>query len=90
MKPGIQYVLTHWIPGFIASGRRGQIQVDVAAFAPDEPGRPHRVLSLGEPARDKGMNTLATLSGYTGPRAACRGEYACGADETHLLQRGGL
>ena len=38
------------------SGRRSdQIQVDVAVFAPDEPGRPHRVLSLGEAKWDKVM-----------------------------------
>jgi uncharacterized protein len=36
--------------------RRGQIQVDVAVFAPDEPGRPRRVLSLGEAKWDKIMN----------------------------------
>jgi hypothetical protein len=28
--------------------RRSQIQVDVAVFAPDDPGRPRRILSLGE------------------------------------------
>lgn len=36
------------------------------------------------------MNPLVTSSGYTGPRVACREAYACGADETHLLQRAGL
>ena len=36
--------------------RRGQIQVDVAVFAPDEPGRPRRVLSLGEAPWDKVMD----------------------------------
>jgi uncharacterized protein len=35
---------------------RGQIQVDVAVYAPDEPGHPLRVLSLGEAMRDKVMN----------------------------------
>ena len=50
-------------PGEVAAGvvadplRRGQIQVDVAVFAPDEPGRPRRVLSLGEAKRDKVMGT---------------------------------
>ena len=33
--------------------RRGQIQVDVAVFAPDEPGRPHRVLCVGEAKWDR-------------------------------------
>jgi hypothetical protein len=67
--------------------RRGRFQV-VGVLALDEPGRPRRVLSLGETAGDKGTNLLVALSGYTGPRAACRSGYACGADETHLLQRG--
>jgi uncharacterized protein len=50
-------------PGEVAAGvvadplRRGQIQVDVAVFAPDEPGRPRRVLSLGEAKWDKVMGT---------------------------------
>ena len=50
------------VPGEVAAGvvadplRRGQIQVDVAVFAPDEPGRPRRVLSLGEAKWDKVMN----------------------------------
>jgi AAA+ ATPase superfamily predicted ATPase len=49
-------------PGEVAAGvvadplRRGQIQVDVAVFAPDEPGHPRRVLSLGEAKWDKTMN----------------------------------
>jgi uncharacterized protein len=49
-------------PGEVAAGvvadplRRDQIQVDVAVFAPDEPGRPRRVLSLGEAKWDKVMN----------------------------------
>ncbi len=34
--------------------RRAQIQVDVAVLTPDEPGRPRRVLSLGEAKWDKG------------------------------------
>ena len=47
------------VPGEVAAGvvadplRRGQIQVDVAVFAPDEPGRARRVLSLGEAKWDK-------------------------------------
>jgi hypothetical protein len=36
--------------------RRSQIQVDVAVFAPDDPGRSRRVLSLGEAKWDKVMN----------------------------------
>jgi hypothetical protein len=36
------------------------------------------------------MNPLVASSGYTDPRAACREGYACGVDETHLLQRAGL
>jgi uncharacterized protein len=28
--------------------RRSQIEVDITVFAPDDPGRPQRVLSLGE------------------------------------------
>jgi hypothetical protein len=49
-------------PGEVAAGvvadpvRRGQIQVDVAVFAPDDPGRPRRILSLGEAKWDKAMN----------------------------------
>ena len=49
-------------PGEVAAGvvadplRRGQIQVDVAVFAPDEPGHPRRVLSLGEAKWDKVMS----------------------------------
>jgi uncharacterized protein len=50
------------VPGDVAAGvvpdplRRSQIQVDAAVFAPDEPGRPRRVLSLGEAKWDKVMN----------------------------------
>ena len=36
--------------------RRDQIQIDVAVFAPDEPGRPRRVLSIGEATWDKVTN----------------------------------
>jgi len=49
-------------PGEVAAGvvadpvRRSQIQVDVAVFAPDDPGRPRRILSLGEAKWDKVMN----------------------------------
>jgi len=49
-------------PGEVGAGvvadplRRSQIQVDVAVFAPDDPGRSRRVLSLGEAKRDKVMN----------------------------------
>jgi len=50
------------VPGEVAAGvvadplGRGQIQVDVAVYAPDEPGHPLRVLSLGEAMWDKVMN----------------------------------
>ena len=50
------------MPGEVAAGvvadprGRGQIQVDVAVFAPDEPGRSRRVLSPGEAKWDKIMN----------------------------------
>jgi hypothetical protein len=50
------------VPGEVAAGvvadplRRGQIQVDVAVYAPDEPGHPRRVLSFGEAMWDKVMN----------------------------------
>lgn len=49
-------------PGEVAAGvvadplRRSQIEIDVAVFAPDEPGRPRRILSLGEAKWDKSMN----------------------------------
>jgi AAA+ ATPase superfamily predicted ATPase len=49
-------------PGEVAAGvvadplRHSQIQVDVAVFAPDDPGRPRRILSLGEAKWDKVMN----------------------------------
>ncbi len=48
-------------PGEVAAGvvadplRRSQIQVDVAVFAPDDPGHPRRVLSLGEAKWDTVM-----------------------------------
>jgi hypothetical protein len=41
-------------PGQVGSGvvndpaTKSQIEIDVAVFAPDEPGRPRRILSLGE------------------------------------------
>jgi uncharacterized protein len=46
-------------PGEVAAGvvadplRRSQIQIDAAVFAPDDPGRPRRVLSLGEAKWDR-------------------------------------
>jgi uncharacterized protein len=46
-------------PGEVAAGvvadplRRSQIQIDPAVFAPDDPGRPRRVLSLGEAKWDR-------------------------------------
>jgi hypothetical protein len=36
--------------------RRSQIQVDVAVVAPDDPGRPRRILSLGEARWDMVMH----------------------------------
>ena len=73
--------------GVIADpGQRVQIQVDVAAFAPDEPGRPRRLLSLGEANWDKIMTprhldrlrraaALLAVKGYdvTGTKLACYG-----------------
>jgi AAA+ ATPase superfamily predicted ATPase len=53
-------------PGEVAAGvvadplRRGQIQIDAAVFAPDDPGRSRRVLSLGEAKWDTVM-TLGHL-----------------------------
>lgn len=50
------------LPGEVAAGtvadpvRRTQVQVDVAVFAADDPGRPRRVLSLGEAKWDKVMD----------------------------------
>ncbi|QSB14641.1 ATP-binding protein [Natronosporangium hydrolyticum] len=39
------------------AGGRSQIQVDVAVFAPTEPGRPRRLLSIGEAKWGKVMTT---------------------------------
>jgi len=77
-------------PGEVAAGvvadplRRSQIEVDVAVFAPDEPGRPRRVLSLGEAKWDKVMSVgrlerlrraaaLLSVKGYdtSATRLAC-------------------
>jgi hypothetical protein len=50
------------VPGEVAAGvvadppRHGQVQVDVAVFGPDDPGRPRMVLPLGEAKWDKVMN----------------------------------
>src|SRR2546429_3247788 len=70
--------------------RRGQIQVDVAVFAPDEPGRPRPVLSLGEATWDKGHGYRPPRAAAPGPRPARRERVRHGADETNLLQRGAL
>jgi AAA+ ATPase superfamily predicted ATPase len=49
------------LPGEVAAGtvadphNRTQIEVDVAVLAPEEPGRPRRILSLGEVKWDKVM-----------------------------------
>jgi hypothetical protein len=83
------------VPGEVAVGvvadslRRSRIQVDVGALAPDEPGRPCRVLSLRKPLRYKGMNSLVTLSGYTGPRAACREGVRLRSGRYSLVTAGG-
>jgi hypothetical protein len=59
-RPGLAGAGT--VPGEVALGVvadplcRSQIQVDAAIFAPDEPGRPRRVLSLGEARWDKVMS----------------------------------
>jgi hypothetical protein len=48
------------VPGEVAVGvvayplRRGRISFDVVVFAPDEPERPRRVLSLGETKEGQG------------------------------------
>jgi uncharacterized protein len=73
--------------------RRDQIQVDVAALAPDEPGRPRRVLSLGEAKWGKVMTTrhldrlrrardLLSVRGYDmgGTKLACYGGAGFDAD----------
>ena len=66
-------------PGEVAVGvvadslRHSRIQVDVGVLAPGRAGTTRRrVLALRKPLRYNGMNPLVTLSGYTGPRAACR------------------
>lgn len=77
-------------PGEAAAGvvadplRRSQVEVDVAVFAPGDPGRPRRVLSLGEAKWDKVMNAghlerlrrakdLLAVKGYDvgGTKLAC-------------------
>jgi hypothetical protein len=77
-------------PGEVAAGvvadplRRSQIEADVAVFAPDDPGRPRRVLSLGEAKWDKVMSAghlqrlrrardLLAVKGYDvgGTKLAC-------------------
>jgi uncharacterized protein len=89
------------VPGEVAAGvvadplRRGQIQVDVAVFAPDDPGRPRRVLSLGEAKWDKVMSVghierlrrardLLAVKGYdtSATRLAC---YSGAGFDPHLV-----
>ncbi len=89
------------VPGEVAAGvvadplRRGQIQVDAAVFAPDNPGRPRRVLSLGEAKWDKVMNVghierlrrardLLAVKGYdtSATRLAC---YSGAGFDPHLV-----
>jgi hypothetical protein len=79
-------------PGEVAAGvvadpvRRSQIQVDVAVVAPDDPGRPRRILSLGEARWDMVMHPghlerlrrardLLAVKGYdtSATRLACYG-----------------
>jgi hypothetical protein len=75
------------VAGEVAAGvvadplRRGQIQVDVAVFAPDEPGRPRQVLSLGD-------TTGARLTCYGG--AGFDAELADRAVGDPLIQLVGL
>ena len=65
-------------PGEVAVGvvadslRRSRIQVDVGVLAPDEPGRPAPRAGSQETTEVQGHESLVTLSGYTGPRAACQ------------------
>jgi uncharacterized protein len=89
------------VPGEVAAGvvadplRRGQIQVDVAVFAPDDPGRARRVLCLGEAKWDKVMNVghierlrrardLLAVRGYdtSATRLAC---YSGAGFDPHLV-----
>jgi hypothetical protein len=74
--------------------RRSQIQMDVAVFAPDYPGRPRRVLSLGEAKWDKVMTLgrlerlrrareLLAVKGYD--MSATRLAYCIGAGFDHEL-----
>lgn len=78
-------------PGEVAAGvvadplRRGQIQVDVAVFAPDEPGRARRVLSLGEAKWDKVMSPRSPRAAAPGPGPARREGVRHYWSETHLL-----
>jgi uncharacterized protein len=50
------------VPGEVGSGvvsdpaNRSQIEVDVVVFAPAEPGRPRKILSLGEAKWDRVMD----------------------------------
>lgn len=73
--------------------RHGQIQVDVAALAPEEHGQPRRVLSLGEAKWGKTMSVrhldrlrrardLLSVRGYdtTGTKLACFGGSGFDAD----------
>jgi hypothetical protein len=81
------------VPGEVAvdvvadSLRRSRIQVDVGVLAPDEPGRPRAVSQ--ETTEVQGMNPLVTLSGYTGPRAACREGVRLRSGRYSLVTAGG-
>lgn len=46
-----------WAPGVVASpSNRAQIEVDVVVLAAAEPGRPRRILSLGDAKWDRVMD----------------------------------
>ena len=65
------------LPGEVGSGvvpdpaDRTQIEVDVVVLAPAEPGRPRKILSLGE-AKWTGSWTSATSNACAGPGSARR------------------
>jgi len=69
------------VPGDVVAGvvpdplRRSQIQVDAAVFAPDEPGRPRRVLSLGCGQVGQGHESRSPRAAAPGPRPLAVKEY---------------
>jgi hypothetical protein len=73
--------------GVVGEGlRRGQIQVDVAVFAPDEPG-PRAGCCLSVKPNGKGHEPWPSRAAAPGPRPARRERVRHEADETYLLQR---